>query len=128
MRTSFVLQSWKEGTLHLPEVLRLRGGLQIFVKTLTGKTITLDVEPSDTIEVSKGSWYLLFRLGTTPERLVHWLRLSSWPRPRVFPDPSSSHAPFPWLLLLIQYYPSSMLICVLAERETKDPGQGGHPP
>ena len=37
----------KESTLHL--VLRLRGGLQIFVKTLTGKTITLDVEPSDTI-------------------------------------------------------------------------------
>ena len=35
-------------TLHL--VLRLRGGMQIFVKTLTGKTITLDVEPSDTIE------------------------------------------------------------------------------
>ena len=38
----------KEATLHL--VLRLRGGQQIFVKTLTGKTITLDVEPSDTIE------------------------------------------------------------------------------
>jgi len=34
--------------LHL--VLRLRGGMQIFVKTLTGKTITLEVEPSDTIE------------------------------------------------------------------------------
>ena len=31
-------------------VLRLRGGLQIFVKTLTGKTIALDVEPSDTID------------------------------------------------------------------------------
>ena len=31
----------KESTLHL--VLRLRGGMQIFVKTLTGKTITLDV-------------------------------------------------------------------------------------
>ena len=31
-------------------MLRLRGGMQIFVKTLTGKTITLDVEPSDTIE------------------------------------------------------------------------------
>jgi ubiquitin C len=28
----------------------LRGGMQVFVKTLTGKTITLDVEPSDTIE------------------------------------------------------------------------------
>ena len=25
-------------------------GMQIFVKTLTGKTITLEVEPSDTIE------------------------------------------------------------------------------
>ena len=24
--------------------------MQIFVKTLTGKTITIDVEPSDTIE------------------------------------------------------------------------------
>ena len=31
-------------------MLRLRGGMQIFVKTLTGKTITLDVEPSDTID------------------------------------------------------------------------------
>ncbi|CAZ81743.1 unnamed protein product [Tuber melanosporum] len=30
----------KESTLHL--VLRLRGGMQIFVKTLTGKTITLE--------------------------------------------------------------------------------------
>ena len=38
----------KESTLHL--VLRLRGGMQIFVKTLTGKTITLDVEPQDSIE------------------------------------------------------------------------------
>ena len=34
--------------MHL--VLRLRGGMQIFVKTLTGKTITLDVEASDTID------------------------------------------------------------------------------
>jgi len=52
----------KDSTLHL--VLRLRGGsnppapnppaggssMQIFVKTLTSKTITLDVEPSDSIE------------------------------------------------------------------------------
>merc|ERR1712048_755369 len=39
----------KESTLHL--VLRLRGGaMQIFVKTLTGKTITLEVEPNDTIQ------------------------------------------------------------------------------
>ena len=38
----------KESRVHL--VLRLRGGMEIFVKTLTGKTITLEVEPSDTIE------------------------------------------------------------------------------
>ena len=41
----------KEATLHL--VLRLRGGMQIFVKTLTGKTITLEVENADTIESVK---------------------------------------------------------------------------
>jgi len=66
------LQSYsiqKDSTLHL--VLRLRGGssappsnsesaptgsgsgMQIFVKTLTGKTITLDVEQSDTVETVK---------------------------------------------------------------------------
>ena len=38
----------KESTLDL--VVRLRGGMQIFVKTPTGKTITLEVEASDTIE------------------------------------------------------------------------------
>ena len=43
----------KESTLHL--VLRLRGGMQIFVKTLTGKTITLDVEASDTIDNVKAN-------------------------------------------------------------------------
>jgi ubiquitin len=38
----------KESTLHL--VLRLRHGMQIFVKTLTGKTITPEVESADTID------------------------------------------------------------------------------
>ena len=37
----------KESTLYL--LLNLRGGMQIFVKTLTGKTITLDVEVLDSI-------------------------------------------------------------------------------
>ena len=41
----------KESTIHL--VLRLRGGMQIFVKTLTGKTITAEVEPSDTVQSLK---------------------------------------------------------------------------
>ena len=38
----------KESTLHL--LLRLLGYMQIFVKTLTGKTITYEVKPSDTIK------------------------------------------------------------------------------
>ncbi|XP_074280090.1 ubiquitin-NEDD8-like protein RUB2 [Silene latifolia] len=38
----------KESTLHL--VLRLRGGTSIKVRTLTGKEITIDIEPSDTID------------------------------------------------------------------------------
>ena len=48
----------KESTLHL--VLRLRGGMQIFVKTLTGKTITLEVEASDTIENVKAKIQVSF--------------------------------------------------------------------
>ncbi|KAM0939150.1 putative Ubiquitin-like domain-containing protein [Dioscorea sansibarensis] len=38
----------KESTLHL--VLRLRGGTMIKVKTLTGKEIEIDIEPTDSIE------------------------------------------------------------------------------
>jgi ubiquitin C len=38
----------KETTLHL--VIKLTGGIQVFVKTITGKTISLDVSLSDTIE------------------------------------------------------------------------------
>ncbi|KAI6659068.1 hypothetical protein LOD99_14744 [Oopsacas minuta] len=37
-------------TLHLHVVFRLKNGIQIFINTLTGKTITLYVKPSDTIE------------------------------------------------------------------------------
>ena len=38
----------KESTLHL--VLRIHGGMQIFVQTLTGKILTLEMEDSDTIK------------------------------------------------------------------------------
>ncbi len=41
----------KESTIHM--VLRLRGGMQIFVKTLTGKTMTVDVESQDSVESIK---------------------------------------------------------------------------
>ena len=40
-----------KSTLQL--VCRIQGGMQIFVKNLTGITITLEVEPSDTIEYVK---------------------------------------------------------------------------
>jgi ubiquitin C len=40
-----------KSTLHL--VLCLRGGMQIFVETLTGKIINLEVESSDTIDQVK---------------------------------------------------------------------------
>ena len=39
------------GIMHL--VQRLRGGMQIFVKTASGKTITLEVETSNTIQIVK---------------------------------------------------------------------------
>ena len=42
----------QNGTNLCPR-LRLGEGIHIFVKTLTGKTITLEVEPSDTIEKVK---------------------------------------------------------------------------
>jgi ubiquitin C len=41
----------KRTTLHL--LLRLSGGSQLYVKTLTGKTIVLDVEGSDTVRAVK---------------------------------------------------------------------------
>ena len=34
-------------------IISLRGGQQLFVKTLTGKTISIDVEPEETIESVK---------------------------------------------------------------------------
>lgn len=35
---------------HTPQPTTTMSGMQIFVKTLTGKTITLDVDSSDTVE------------------------------------------------------------------------------
>jgi hypothetical protein len=41
------------GQSSLKKALELRGGMQVFVKTLTGKTITVDVEPDESVESLK---------------------------------------------------------------------------
>jgi ubiquitin len=35
------------------KMMEIRGGMQVFVKTLTGKTISVDVEPDESVESLK---------------------------------------------------------------------------
>jgi len=57
-----------ESTLSL--LLRLRGGMQIFVQTLTGKSMRLDVDPSDSNEHLKTLIQETEGLPPTSQRLI----------------------------------------------------------
>ena len=57
----------KDSTIQL--WLRLRGGMQVFFKTLTGNTIPLEVDPSDTV------WLVKLKLKDKKEIPAHMMRL-----------------------------------------------------
>ena len=73
LEDSQILSDYKiqsESTVHL--LLRLRGGgpLQLYLKTLTGRTLTIDVQDSDSVETLKAKVQELEGTAVDQQRLI----------------------------------------------------------
>ena len=80
--------------------------MQIFVKTLTGKTITLDVEPSDTIEVYMQPTGVCPASGGVAGRSDFTPFLFFWPHPATIFSSPAALRPSP-----VQWNHSYFVIC-----------------
>ena len=48
--------------------------MQVFAKTLTGKTITLEVEPSDSIENVKAKKFVFSIITSLLDQILRWIK------------------------------------------------------
>jgi ubiquitin len=101
-----------ESTLHL--VLRCHGGMQIFVKTLAGKLIALEVEPNDTIAMIKTKIQDKLGIPADQQRLVYAGKTLK-------NDDPLTNIPKESTLILIQGMPDAKIPCFYIDPAFLDP-------